>query len=179
MKIQNLNFLEILFTPYAIINGLYVDDWMELIKNRELIARMNPYTAVKSMKGIAYNKMAALKHRFEGKIAIIDKYGYDPKQLHHIKRIEDYLERYIVGEPYVDCLYPKDPEYLMMIKRGELNEMVATEVANEAMEHIDKMADEFCERTKPEVNQEVVELLNSVQASIVKKSLIRELQNEA
>lgn len=99
------------------------------------------------------------------------------KQLHHIKRVEDYLERYIAGEPYIDCLYPKDPEYLMMIKKGLFNESDATSIAEIAMEHIDKMADEFCERTKPEVNQEAIELLNSVQASIVKKSLVRELQD--
>ena len=172
---QNLNFLEILFTDYSIINGLYVEEWMELQNNRELIARMNPYTAVKSMKGIAHNKMCALKHRYEGKVDIIDKYGYDPKQLHHIKRVEEYLERYIAGEPCADCLIPNSADYLQRLKRGEFKEIDATKIAEEAMEHVDKIADEFCEKTKPEINQEAVELLNSVQASIVKKSLIKEL----
>ena len=29
---QNLNFLEILFTPYAIINSIYKDQWMRLVE---------------------------------------------------------------------------------------------------------------------------------------------------
>lgn len=172
---QNLNFLEILFTPYFIINDDFLIDWNKLIENRELIARMNPYTAVKSMQGIAHNKMHALKHRFEGKIDVIDKYGYDPKQLHHIKRVEEYLERYIAGEPYIDCLNSNRRAFLIGLKQGFYSEAMAIKIAEEAIEHIDKLADEFCEKTKPIVNKDAVELLNSVQANIVKKSLIMEL----
>lgn len=175
---QNLNFLEILFTPYFSINSNYYDDWQILVENRELIARMNPYTAVKSMKGIAHNKMCALKHRYEGKIDVIDKYGYDPKQLHHIKRVEEYLERYIAGEPYIDCLKSNMSGFLMELKKGFYSEARATKIAEESMAHIDEMADEFCESIKPEVNQEALEILNSVQSSIVKKSLIKELEND-
>ena len=35
---QNLNFLEILFTPYYIINPLYREQWMRLVEHREEIA---------------------------------------------------------------------------------------------------------------------------------------------
>ena len=50
---QNLNFLEILFTPYFMINPMYADEWARLVVRREAIAHMNPWRAVKSMKGIA------------------------------------------------------------------------------------------------------------------------------
>ena len=72
---QNLNFLEILFTDYRIINPLYIDYWRVLIEHREEIARMNPYRVVKSMQGIAKEKYHAMEHRYPSKADIIDAYG--------------------------------------------------------------------------------------------------------
>jgi hypothetical protein len=43
---QNLNFLEILFTPFKIINPMYEDEWGRLIEHRESIARMYVHRAV-------------------------------------------------------------------------------------------------------------------------------------
>jgi len=173
---QNLNFLEILFTDYYIINPLYENDWDILIDNRELIARMNPYTAVRSMNGIAWNKMCALRHPYEGKINVLNKYGYDPKQLHHIKRVEEYLCRYIDGEPYIDCLHTNQADYLIDIKRGALNCDDAIKLANDSMSHIDAMTEKFCSENEPCINQDAVDILNNVQYSIIKKSLIMELK---
>ena len=50
---QNLNFLEILFTDFKIVNPEHEANWGVLVDNRERIARYNPYQAIKSMKGIA------------------------------------------------------------------------------------------------------------------------------
>ena len=114
-KKQNLNFLEILFTNYKIVVPQYAEEWNRLIAAREKIARMNPCRAVKSMKGIAMEKFHALKHEYPSKVDVLAQYGYDPKQLHHLVRVEDYLDRYIRGESYEDCLRPTDPEYLIAI----------------------------------------------------------------
>ena len=94
---QNLNFLEILFTPFYIINPLYEDAWMRLVEHREEIARMNPYRAVKSMKGIALEKYHAMEHPYPSKLDLIERYGFDGKQTHHLLRVDDYLERFIAG----------------------------------------------------------------------------------
>ena len=76
---QNLNFLEILFTPYKIVNPLYEKEWDRLIAFRENIARANMFRGVKSMKGIAMEKYHALKHPYPSKVETLEKYGYDPK----------------------------------------------------------------------------------------------------
>lgn len=76
---QNLNFLEILFTPYKIVNPQYAQYWNELIEHREEIAHYSPYAAVKAMQGIAKEKYYAMEHRYPSKIEVIDEYGYDPK----------------------------------------------------------------------------------------------------
>ena len=88
---QNLNFLEILFTPYYIINPMYRDEWMRLVEHREEIARMNPFRAVKSMKGIAHEKYAAMEKPYPSKLEIIEKYGAYKCVFGHLhgKRAED------------------------------------------------------------------------------------------
>ena len=53
---QNLNFMEILFTKYKIVNPTYEYFWDKLVANNEMIARYNPVGAVKTMKGIAMEK---------------------------------------------------------------------------------------------------------------------------
>ena len=40
---QNINFLEILFTDFKILNNEYEKFWNVLVENREAIARYNPY----------------------------------------------------------------------------------------------------------------------------------------
>jgi predicted nucleotidyltransferase len=141
---QNLNFLEILFTKFYIINPMYEEEWNRLVEAREFIARMNEYRAVKSMKGIALEKYHAMEHEYPSKVDILKEWGYDPKQLHHLLRVEEYLERYMNGEPYVDCLNPRDPEYLISVKRGRYTLEEARKLADAAKAHVEAMSEEFC-----------------------------------
>lgn len=175
---QNLNFLEILFTPYYIINSMYRDDWMRLVEQREAIARMNPFRAVKSMKGIAHEKYAAMEKPYPSKLEIIEKYGYDGKQNSHLVRVDDYLERYIAGESYEDCLRPT-PEKVSHIIDYKMLDVIPLEVAREeakiTLAHVDKMAEDFCSRT-PEVEDESMrQLLESVSYGIMETAVKYEL----
>lgn len=177
---QNLNFLEILYTPYCVINLPYCDEWIKLCKHREEITHMNPYRAVKSMKGIALEKYHAMEHPYPSKIEILTKYGYDPKQLHHLVRVDAYLEKYINGAKYQDCLIlPNDiRQYLIDIKMGcyELEE--ARDIANTTINHITEIADKFCNQVPDEENKDTVELLQNVQYNIMKIAIREELKNE-
>lgn len=175
---QNLNFLEILFTPYYIINPMYRDEWMRLVEHREEIARMNPFRAVKSMKGIAHEKYAAMEKPYPSKLEIIEKYGYDGKQNSHLERVDDYLERYIAGENYEDCLRPT-PARVPHIMDYKMLDVIPLEVAREeakvTLAHVDKMAEDFCSRT-PEVEDESMrQLLESVSYGIMETAVKYEL----
>ena len=172
---QNLNFLEILFTPYYYVNPLYKDQWNRLVEHREEIARMNPYRAVKSMKGIAMEKWHALEHPYPSKLDILDKWGYDPKQLHHLFRIEEYIERYINGESYADCLISKMPEYLIKVKQGSYTLGDARWMGKCSLDRTIAMADEFCKDLKDEENVEMRELLEDVSYNIMKIAVQKEL----
>lgn len=176
-KKQNLNFLEILFTPYQILNPTYVNFWKELVNNREAIAHYNSYKAVKSMKGIAMEKYHAMEHEYPAKLDVLATYGYDPKQLHHLLRVEEYLGRYINGEPYEDCLHPHRPDYLIEVKRGYYDLETARIVANTAMENITRITEDFCAKTEDKGNPEVDELLDDVMYRMMKVCVQEELKD--
>jgi hypothetical protein len=173
---QNLNFLEILFTPFYIINPKYKDEWMRLVNARESIANFNRYRGIQSMKGIALEKFHALEHPYPSKIDIIAKYGYDPKQLHHLLRVEDYLERYIAGESYEKCLRPADPEYLIAVKKGIYSLDEARQVGQRAILNVNHMAEEFYTKNENIEDPEVNALLDDVQLNIMRIAIEEEFK---
>jgi hypothetical protein len=172
---QNLNFLEILFTDFCIINPIYAEQWNRLVQCREQIARMNPFRAVKSMKGIAMEKYHAMEHEYPSKVDVLAKWGYDPKQLHHLLRVEEYLGRYIAGESYVSCLRPHRPEYLVSVKRGYYDLETARVIANTAIDNVVRVADAFCSQTSDKEDETMRELLEDVSYEIMKISVEKEL----
>lgn len=179
---QNLNFMDLLFTKYKIVNPLYRLFWNRLIENNEQIARYNPVGAVKTMKGIAMEKYHALEHRYPSKVDLIDKWGYDGKQLSHLMRVEEYLTRYVAGEPYADCLITKIPELLVATKDMNNPKFILDEARTLAgiyMGKVNAMADEFAAAHADDpVDAEVDKLLDEVQESIVRLGIVLELEKE-
>lgn len=176
---QNLNFLEILFTPHSLVNCEYEQEWDRLEIARERIARMNPWRAVKSMKGIALEKFHAMEHAYPSKIEILAQHGYDPKQLHHLVRVDNYLTRYIAGDKYEDCLIPTEEmkKFLLDIKRGNWELAAARELATMSILHVTKIADEFCAQTEDKEDAEMRELLEDVSYNIMKIAVEKELNS--
>ena len=178
---QNLNFLEILFTPYYILNPLYEDQWMRLIEAREGIAHMNPYRAVKSMKGIALEKYHAMKHEYPSKVDIIKKYGYDGKQVSHLIRVADYIEKYINGESYQSCLHPSEKIIEKIIDYKMLDRIplsLAEFEASEYLHQVELIADNFCADQEEVESSEMCALLQDVSYNIIKKAIKLEFEME-
>ena len=174
----NLNFTEILFTKYKIINPLYKEQWDRVVANNEMIARYDEVAAVRTMKGIALEKYHAMEHSYPSKAEIIDKYGVDNKQTHHLFRVEEYLKRFINGERYADCLISKQAEYLKNVKtHGYLSLEEARVLAKESLDRVCAMADKFREEHIETVNEEVDELLNDVQKEIMLIAIKKEINN--
>ena len=174
---QNLNFLEILFTEYFITNPLYEEQWNRLVNAREAIAHMNPYRAVKSMKGVALEKYHAMEHPYPTKLDLIEKYGYDGKQVHHLIRVDDYLTRYINGESYKDCLKPSAHlvDRMLAYKRHEIPLDIARKEADEVLDHVTTVADKFCNTLSDREDFEMRELLQDVSYNIMKIATLKEL----
>ena len=97
-KKQNINFVEILFTKYYYINPKYRDLFQPMFDNRERIARYDVYKTLSTITGMAYEKRKALTHPYPAKKDIIEEFGMDGKQLHHIMRLYEFMVRYLFGE---------------------------------------------------------------------------------
>lgn len=174
---QNLNFIEILFTDYKIINPMYEKEWNKLIAENEVIAHYNPYFAVKAMSGIALGKRHALTKETEAHKEAFEKFAYDPKQLYQLVRIDEYLDKYIAGAPYKECLCPVNPQYLKDIKTGLYSREEAIKVADEHMAHINEICIPYTKDSEfNHTNEEAENLLQEVQAEIIKKSIAFELE---
>ena len=174
---QNLNFIEILFTDYKIINPMYAKEWNKLIAANEIIAHYNPYFAVKAMSGIALGKRYALTKETEAHKEAFEKFNYDPKQLYQLVRIDEYLDKYIAGAPYKECLCPANPQYLKDIKTGLYLREEAIKVADEHMAHINEICIPYTKDSEfNHTNEEAENLLQEVQAEIIKKSIAFELE---
>ena len=172
----NMNFLEILFTDFFIVNPLYVDDWNILVAHREEIARMNPYRVMQAMFGMCGEKNHALTHRYPAKQHLIDMYGYDGKQLSHQERVRHAMMKYAAGESYWNCIHePFEPYYLKMLKRHGLKCEEAVALSNWSLEQTKALRDEFCQAHPNSEDETTLTLLRDVQKEIMKISVKKEL----
>lgn len=173
---QNLNFLEILFSPYCIVNPLYKHEWNRLVEAREKITHYDPVRAIKSMQGVAYTKYKQLENNSPSHEEAIKKFGYSPKELHHLLRVEEYIGRYLSGETYKNCLVSNKADYLKMVKNGHYDLDTARIVANTAIANIDRVCEAYLQTCSHEVCQEVNDLLYDVQYNIMKIAIEKEIK---
>lgn len=174
---QNLNFLEILFTDFAIINPLFADEWQRLVDAREEIAHMNPYRAMKSMGGMCEEKYHALQHPYPAKLEILAEHGYDGKQLSHQERVRHAMIKYAAGDSYWSCIHePFEPFYLKMLKRHGLKCEEAVAMSKWSLEQSNAFRDAYCVEHPKGENEETLALLRDVQRQIMRISVKTELE---
>ena len=171
---QNINFLEILFTKYRIINPKYAKFWEVIDANRELIAHYDTYRALSTMRGMAYEKYHAMEHPYPSKIELIKKYGYDGKQLSHMVRLEEFITRYIKGVPYAECLISTQREWLVDLKLNKLPLTEARELAATTLKNIENLVNL---QHSIEKNIWVDKLLDNVLENILRIYLANEFNN--
>lgn len=176
-KKQNINFVEILFSDYNIVNKAYSDLWLELVQGRELIAHYNENQALRCMAGMSMEKKKALCHPYPSLIDKIEKYGYDGKQLHHIIRMFDFITCYALGGSFEKCLhYLPHKEEMMKAKLNEYSLDEALSMANS----FDFLTNEIKRvqleaRPQDQVNKDAIDLLNKIQYNVIKRKLKKDL----
>lgn len=173
-KKQNINFIEILFSKYFVINSKYEQEIKYLKDNREFIAHFNYNQALKCMAGMSKEKLKALQHPYPTIIDKIEKFGYDPKQLHHILRMNDFIKKYVNGKSYEECLIPDKKDYLIQIKKGSLPCEKAVELAHIVDEDTYNVKDNNLKELE-EINQEAVIVLDKVKYDILYKKFKEDL----
>lgn len=123
----NINFIEILNTRYFL--------WETLIRSYFIpLQKEMGQLFLRACHGMMLEKEKALRHPYPGIIKKIKKFGYDPKQLHHIARLRILMERFVswnVGDYQHE--WPQK-EFLLSLKSGGiLNEDVDAVVEGEML----------------------------------------------
>ena len=116
---SNVYYLEVLFTQFKIVNPKYEDLIAPLFENSERLAMADKKQLINCIAGVAKQKYCALKHPYPTIVDKINKFGYDPKQLNHIIRMNYFLKRILSGESFKSSLDEgKRKEYLIAVKKG-------------------------------------------------------------
>lgn len=176
-KKQNVNFIETLFTNYKIINSKYMDLVQPLFDSREDIAHINVNQALRCMAGMSMEKLKALEHPYPTIKDKIDKYGYDPKQLHHIFRMNDFIKKYSnKGRTFESCLIPDNKVFLINVKKGFLNLEEARRLAVEVDNDTKKVKDENVTETDI-INQKGIDVLDKVKFDLLKYKFKEDIES--
>jgi predicted nucleotidyltransferase len=127
LKKSNPSYIELLFTEYRIL------DDEKLVEGAEELVNERMPKLMRTCLGMIDQKIKALKHPYPTIIDKIEKYGYDPKQLHHIVRLYYIIRDLMIGEKtYAEILKPQglEKEFLLKLKMGEFSLDEAEVLAN-------------------------------------------------
>ena len=173
---QNINFIEILFTKYKYLNPDYEHLYQPMFNNNERIAHYNNYASVNCIAGMVYEKHKAMEHPYPTLKDKIEKYGYDNKQLHHILRCEEFLNRYISGVFYEECLIPTQPQYLINVKSEYIHSLEEARQMAKNIEYTVKATKQMYMDNNPLViDKEVDDIMNNVLINVLKSAFKKEI----
>lgn len=134
-KKGNINFVELLFTDYMIVNPMYYAQFNRLAANKEIIARYNEENTLNCALGIATSKFKHMRNS--------SPEMYNPKDLMNILRIRYFIGLYIEKEPYKQCIEvgksDKLRDFLLDIKRNHTKDDYDKDLLF-AQKTLDKMA---------------------------------------
>lgn len=139
----NINFVETLYTEYYLVHPAYTDFFDELRAHRDLIAHSQPLKLLHMACGMAHQKFVAMEKRFESKIPLIEKYGYDPKQLHHLERLRIFIFTFKHTMNFQQALDSgkMHADYLLPLKLEPMPLEEARKLAAQSIAMIDEMVD--------------------------------------
>lgn len=169
---HNINFIEILFTKYYKINPMYEVEVKKLMENKDLIADCARSSIVKSIFGVASEKFHALEHPYPSRMDWISQFGYDPKQLHHLIRLREFMFRYTGDESFGECLTANKPEFHIDVKLGKYNLEEARKYAKESMDTITNYRSGYLVKDNEEACNRVKDLLDDIKCKLIKKGIM-------
>ena len=137
----NVNFVETLYTEHYKVNLTYAKFFYDLRDHAALIANARPRKLMHMAAGMAQQKYVAFSKPFASKAAVLDKYGYDPKQLHHLVRLDKFMSTYLRTCDFKHALTPdaEDMGYLLSLKTEPLPFEEAVRLRNYTMENVNHL----------------------------------------
>ena len=173
----SMNFIEILFTEYKIVNPKYESFMNELINEREMIAHCKPHSTLLCALKMMKNKFKYIQHDVDILCNDLDndiQLKSISKSYTHIARLNDFIRRFYNGELYESCL--RVPESISSLR----NLIIFKSSIASLMMEADKLIYQSEEIIISDINfgntkyNETVELINKVCKEVIKKSLLSE-----
>lgn len=160
IKKGNFSYIESIDTEYS-IGDKYI---------KELFRQFRPN--LKSILGAMYEKRKALTHEYPSKTKEFEKWGFDPKQFHHIIRLYDLLKRGNDGASFIKYKSPFERDYMILQKRN---------YGNLSKEFVEQKSDEIIELSKKFIPKdyvyEVINIDNEI-STFIENKLKVELTNK-
>ena len=156
------------------LNPKFYDLWMPLVEHKEEIAHYNTVKNVTATSGMSKEKLKALCLDRPSQHDEIVQYGWAKKQLHHCIRLREFIERYINGEPFADCLISKDTGYLVDIKAFghkfyTLDEAVSLAAKMDTETYA--LKEEYIKTHEEVIDEKMEQLMLDTTVNILKKTL--------
>lgn len=173
-KKQNINYLEILFTDYYLVEAEYFSYFSRLREIREDIARYNNHTMMKCLFGMSQQKADTMIRMTPSTKENILKYGYDGKSLSHLLRIENLLDAYIRDFSFKVCLRyfgTHSKETIIAAKHSSYTRDMALALRNNSLDRIEEKTNSYISSHSKTVNDKVDKELDNIAYSIIHKQL--------
>lgn len=180
----NINFVECLYTGYVVVNPKYDENFALLKSCRAMVAERDPRNLMHMAAGMAQQKYVAFEKPFAGKLDVLAKYGYDPKQLHHLARLRLFMEVFLKVGRFDNALVPT-PQMRAMLMPYKTNPLPYDEAVKEKerlkmeVDELLHLADQrWCgkewEDTRDRMAKEVRDTLDELAFNLLYKSLYKD-----
>lgn len=149
----NVNFLEILCTPYYICSDKHtpIRDMVY-----PLMKEMWQFY-LKACYGMMLEKYEALRHPYPSTQDKIAKFWYDPKQLHHIIRLRILMERYVRWSfPWFEHTW-QEQNYLKEVKRWLIMDKDVDYIADIELKKAKAIRDSYIQEPVFITKKEIIE----------------------
>lgn len=176
----NPSYMELLASEYVLTSDSKV--WAEISKLLPQLVSERKALLIKCIYGMAKEKERALCHPYPATVDKIEKFGYDPKQAHHIVRLKYMMEDLLIfrNENLKEILNHSTEgarrKFLLDIKVGKYNLEEIKVIVAENIESLKSMKDKY--ESEFPITSESLYALRSAIEDLVKKSLTKELTNK-
>lgn len=171
----NINFLEILFTNYYLLNPEYTDYLNELIKKRELIAKIELYRNVHCIYGCYLASKQRVFKQTDSNATRFSKYGYDNKALSNCLRYANYLSRFGQTCTFERMLVPSNMTRVTEMKTNPPDVQEATRILEILDESTSRRRAELLELYHDTKDNETAEWLSQTVLDCYAHSIMKEL----
>lgn len=177
-KKGNINFVETLYSDYFFC-PFYINDFYELRRHRDIVADSQPRRLMHMAAGMVQQKDVAFDKPFSGKLDVLELYGYDPKQLHHMVRLRRFMQVFMESGSFARALKSADEKYdpifhkwVMSLKATPLPLKEAQELRFETRVQVKALLDES-DSALPEFQMRdmALELLDTIEEEVMTKHL--------